>query len=107
MASILTNAIVVNAKTSVSDYVKEAEALYSELANLISQLTSENFMGDAAEGYKEFFNTKATPALVENLTDPSNSVTAGINSMLDSIKEQLLDTVDSQLGEINRDPNAS
>ena len=105
MASILTNAIVVNAKSSVANYVSTTQALYEELAGVISQLTADDFIGDAAEGYKTFFNDKVTPALVTNLTEPSGSITAGINSMLDSIKEQLLDTVDSQLGEINRDPS--
>lgn len=106
MASVLTSAIIVNAKSSVSTYVSEANALYGELQQLITNLTGSNFMGDAAEGFKEFFNTKATPALVANLTEPGSSVTAGLDSMLDSIKEQLLDTVDPQLGDINRDPSA-
>jgi len=106
MASILTSAIVVNAKSSVQTYVTTAQGLYDELSKLIDTLTASNFMGDAAEGYKDFFLSKATPALRENLTEPGSSVTAGINSMLDSIKEQLLDTVDPQLGEINRDPSS-
>ena len=106
MASILTSAIVVNAKSSVSDYVNTAQQLYSDLQQLINTLTADNFTGDASDGYKEFFQSKATPALVENLTEPGNSLTAGIQSMLDSIKEQLLDTVDPQLGQINRDPSS-
>ncbi|MBR6102525.1 MAG: hypothetical protein IKP95_08865 [Ruminococcus sp.] len=104
MASILTSAIIVNAKSSVSTYVTTAQALYDELSSLIGTLTSTNFMGDAATGFKDFFTTKATPVLVDNLTEPGQSITAGLQSMLDSIKEQLLDTVDPSLGDINRDP---
>lgn len=106
MASILTSAIVADAKSSVDAYVATAQALYEELASVINTLTSTNFIGDASEGYKDFFMGRATPALTDNLTDPTASITAGINSMLDSIKQQLLDTVDPQLGEINRDPSA-
>ncbi|SDA23138.1 hypothetical protein SAMN02910447_02290 [Ruminococcus sp. YE71] len=104
MASILTSAIIVNTKSSVSTYVTTAQGLYDELQTLINNLTSSNFMGDASDGFKDFFNSKATPALVANLTEPGSSITAGLQSMLDSIKEQLLDTVDPQLGDINRDP---
>ena len=104
MASILTSAIIVNAKNSVSTYVSTAQGLYDELQALINNLTSSNFMGDASDGFKDFFTSKATPALVANLTEPGTSITAGIDSMLDSIKEQLLDTVDPKLGEINRNP---
>jgi len=104
MASILTSAIIVNAKSSVSTYVTTAQGLFDELSALINTLTASNFMGDSAEGFKEFFNTKAKPVLVDNLTEPGTSITAGISSMLDSIKEQLLDTVDPSLGDLNRDP---
>ena len=104
MASILTSAIIVNAKASVTNYQNTVQGLYDELSSLISQLTAANFMGDASDGFNEFFKTKATPALVDNLIAPEHSLAAGISSMLEGIKAQLLDTVDPQLGDINRDP---
>ncbi|SFC28749.1 hypothetical protein [Ruminococcus albus] len=104
MASVLTAAIVADAKSSVDNYVATANTLYEELSSIITNLTSNSFIGDAADGYKEFFNSKATPALTDNLTDPTASLTAAINSLLDMIKEQMLDTVDPQLGDINRNP---
>lgn len=104
MASILTSAIIVNAKASVTTYQNTVQGLYDELSTLVSQLTASNFMGDAADGFNEFFRTKASPALIDNLIAPEQSLAAGINNMLESIKVQLLDTVDPQLGEINRDP---
>jgi phage-related minor tail protein len=107
MASILTSAIIADAKSSVSTYVSTAQALYDELSSLLANLTGNNFIGDASTGFMDFFRTKATPVLVDNLTEPGSSITAGITAMLDSIKEQLLDTVDPQLGEINRDPTQS
>ncbi|MBR6045156.1 MAG: hypothetical protein IKP47_05930 [Ruminococcus sp.] len=107
MASILTSAIIVNAKASLTTYQTAAQGLYDELNALIGQLTASNFMGDAADGFNEFFRTKATPALVDNLIAPESSLAAGISTMLESIKVNLLDTVDPQLGEINRDPTKS
>ena len=104
MASILTSAIIVNAKSSVSTYVSTTQQLYSELQSLINNLTASGFMGDAADGYKEFFNTKVTPDVVTNLTEPQGSLTSGINGMLDTIKEQLLDSVDPGLGKLNQNP---
>ncbi|MBR1393327.1 MAG: hypothetical protein IJ561_05780 [Ruminococcus sp.] len=107
MASILSSAIIVNAKTSVSTYVTTAQGLFDELSSVINNLTASGFIGDASNGFQEFFTTKVTPVLQANLTEPGTSITAGITSMLDSIKEQLLDIVDPQLGEINKDPTAS
>jgi hypothetical protein len=105
MASILSTAIITEAKNSVSTYITTAQALFDELSSVISSLTGSGFIGDASTGYLDFFNNKAKPVLVDNLTEPGGSITAGINSMLDSIKQQLLDTVDPKLGDINRDPS--
>ena len=104
MASVLTSAIINDAKGSVDTYISTATALYEELSGVINTLTSSNFIGDASDGYKDFFTSKATPALVDNLTDPTASITASVKGLLDMIKEQMLDTVDPQLGDYNRDP---
>ena len=42
MASILTSAIIVNAKSSVSTYVTTAQALYDELSSLIGTLKASS-----------------------------------------------------------------
>lgn len=104
MASILTHAIIENSKGSVSAYVSTAQQLYSELSAVINNLTASGFIGDASDGYKVFFNTKATPALVASLTEPQGSLTAGISGMLDTIQAQLLDSVDPGLGKLNQNP---
>ena len=105
MASILSSAMITNAQGSVNTYINTANQLYSELQSIINNLTADGFQGDAANGYREFFQNKATPALGTNLTDPSGSLTAGINNMLNTIKEQLLDTIDPNLGKLNQDPS--
>ena len=107
MATILTSAINENANSSVDTYISTAQSLYEELSGLINGMIGNDFVGDAADGYKAFFDEKVTPALTENLTDQGTSLTASIKSILTSIKEQLLDSVDPQLGEVNRDPSSA
>lgn len=105
MSTILTSAIIESAKSSVDEYVSSVSALYEELNSVINALTS-NFMGDAADGYKEFYTQKVAPALNENLIAQTGSLTANIKTILDNIQQQLLNTVDPQLGENNRNPGS-
>ncbi|MBE6717552.1 MAG: hypothetical protein E7573_11615 [Ruminococcaceae bacterium] len=106
MASVLTYTIIANATEKVDSYITTANGLYNELEGVLSTLLASNFNGDAADGYNAFFKEKITPALTDNLTTPASSLTAGIRSILESIQTQLLDTVDPQLGEANRNPGA-
>ena len=104
MPTILTKAIITNALQEVDSYIGTANSLYQDLQGVISTLTTANFNGDASDGYKVFFDSKVTPALTENLTAPNSSLTAGIKSILETIQSQLLDTVDPELGNTNREP---
>ncbi|MBQ8298181.1 MAG: hypothetical protein IJX77_10415 [Ruminococcus sp.] len=104
MATILTSAIIENAKGSVDTYVSTVNGLNDELDAIINTLTSANFSGDASNGYKEFYTSKVVPALTENLVDQGSSLTASIKTILENIQTQLLNTVDPQLGENNRNP---
>ena len=106
MASVLTHAIIENAKGTVDSYVVSTNSLFQEIEGIISTLVASNFNGDAADGYKYFYTEKVIPALTQNLTDPNGSLTASIKGMLDSIEQQLLNTVDPQLGDVNRNPGA-
>ena len=107
MATILTHAIISSATEKVDAYVTTANGLYEELSGVIAALTGSNFNGDAAEGYKVFFTEQVIPALTDNLTAPSESLMAGVKSILESIQTQLLDTVDPQLGESNSNPGGA
>ena len=106
MASILTHAIIANATEKVDTYMVSANGLFEELNGVINALTASNFNGDASDGYKVFFTEKVVPALTQNLTDPTSSLMSSIKSMLESIQTQLLDTIDPQLGDNNRNPGA-
>ena len=106
MASILTPAIISSATEKVDTYVTSVNGIYDELNGIISTLTASNFNGDASDGYKVFYTQKVVPALTENLTAPQNSLMASLKDMLTGIEMQLLDTVDPQLGENNKNPGA-
>ena len=106
MASILTHTIITSATEKVDEYLNEVNSLYEELSGIISMLTTSNFNGDASDGYKVFYTSKVVPAITDNLTDPTSSLTASIKSILDSIQTQLLDTIDPELGENNKNPGS-
>lgn len=106
MASILTHVIISSATEKVDTYVTNVNGIYDELNGIISTLTASNFNGDASDGYKVFYTQKVVPALTENLTAPQNSLMASLKDMLTGIETQLLDTVDPQLGENNKNPGA-
>ena len=107
MATILTSADINNAISAVDTYVTKATGIYNNLESTLNSLTGSNFIGDASNGYDDFFTSKVKPVLTENLTDPGTSLTSSIKEMLQSIKEQLLDTVDPQLGDGNRNPGGA
>lgn len=104
MSTILTSAIVDSAKGSVDTYIATIGGLNGQLEGIINTLTGSNFNGDASLGYKDFYTNSVLPAITENLTEQSGSLTASIKSMLDNIQQQLLNTVDPQLGDNNRNP---
>jgi len=107
MSTILTSAIIQNATNSVNTYINSVTGLNDQLQDVINTLTSANFTGDASNGYKEFYTNKVVPAITENLTQQGTSLTASIISMLESIQQQLLNTVDPQLGDNNRNPGGA
>lgn len=102
MSTILTHAIVENAKGAVDSYNTTIRGLNDELGSIMSTLTGNDFSGDAATGFNEYYTTKVLPAVTESLTDEGTSITSSIKTLLDNIQQQLLDTMDPQLGENNR-----
>ena len=104
MSTILSSAIIENAKGTVDAYITTANQCQSDLESAIQTLTGADFVGDASNGYNAFFKAKVIPAITDNLTASSGSLTASIKEILDSIKTQLLDTIDPQLGSNNENP---
>lgn len=97
MATILTNAIIDQAVQAVDAYSSAAKALFEQVQSEVNSISSD-FMGDAADGYREFFLNKVQPALDDNLVQLMNS----IKQILENIRTQLMATVDPQLGTSNR-----
>lgn len=107
MATILTKAIITNAKGAVDTYTTTVNKLNTDLDSIITQLIGANFSGAAANGYQTFYKNQVEPALTTNLTGEQNSLMASIKDILDSIESQLLNTVDRKLGENNQNPGAA
>lgn len=104
MATVLTHATIAQAIEKVDEYIASTQGIYSQLDSIINSLIPANFSGDAADGYKYFYTERVVPAVTENLNDPNRSLMASIRKILESIQTQLLDTIDPQLGENNRNP---
>ena len=100
--TVLTKEIITNAKQKVDRYSTDAQQLFTQLQTTINNLTANNFIGSSSDGFNTFFTTKVTPALTTNLYGETGSLMEGIKSLLDSIEEQLIDTVDDQLGQHNQ-----
>lgn len=101
MSTILSNQMIADARGAVDGYVSKVQNYNQDLQTIINTLTGDNFIGDAADGYKEFFNSKILPAVDENLIGGS-SLTSNIKAILDAIEQQLISTVDPALGNNNR-----
>lgn len=101
MDTVLTAQIIESAMQDVDKYKATVDGLYEELRGVLTGLTPQDFEGDAATGYMAFFDTKVTPALTENLT----ALTDGLKTLLENIREQLLNKVDPELGQFNQNPS--
>jgi len=101
MSTILSNQMIADARGAVDGYVSKVQNYNQDLQSIINTLTGDNFIGDAADGYREFFNSKILPAVDENLIGGS-SLTSNIKAILDAIEQQLISTVDPALGNNNR-----
>ena len=88
-------------KNAVNTYIQTCSGIFGNMQNTISTLRGADFVGDASNGYEEFF-TQITPALTTNLYASEESLMVGINNMMNSIKETLLDTVDPDLEAANK-----
>lgn len=101
MSTKLTTQIIDDATAVVNTYVNTVTELFEKLKNQITDLTKDDFKGEAAIGFMEFFNNTITPMLTENLTGET-SVTTSLKKLLADINETLIKNVDPQLGNANK-----
>lgn len=90
-----------DAKTAISIYRTNCEAIFQAMKSDIETLCSANFIGDASSGYLQFFNEKITPALTTQLTGTDTSVTAMLETLLAAV-QQMLNPVDPDLSNANK-----
>ena len=88
-------------KNAVNTYIQRCSDIFGNMQNTIATLRGKDFVGDASNGYEEFF-TQITPALTTNLYLGDESLMIGIKNMMESIKKNLLDTADPDLGIANK-----
>jgi uncharacterized protein YukE len=100
MASILTHANIADATSAIETYVSTADGIYQSLQGTLNSLTASNWNGDGAVGCKEFFNGTVTPALTDGVT----SIGKALKDILANIQDTLLDQLDPQLGDGNKNP---
>ena len=101
MSTVLTKQSIQAAKTAVETYVSTARALYEELSNVITPLTTNDFIGDASSGWMTFYNTRVVPNLTANLTEDNTSIMFGIRQKLLEL-EELINVLDPNMGEENK-----
>lgn len=102
MATQLSTDVISQAIQSVTTLESNLQELFKSLESTINDLTSTDFIGDAAEGYKEFFASKVQPALRDNLYEGDSSLTGAMKKILQNIQKQLIESVDPALGQNNR-----
>lgn len=91
---------VLNAKNAVAVYKNTCEDIFKNLNNDITNLIASGFLGNASDGYKEFYDQIA-PAISTNITGDTDSVIYLLNTILDLV-QQMLNPVDTKMEETNR-----
>ena len=99
--TILDQSDIQKAKAAVDTYRDTCRTLHTTLTNTINGLCDTYFVGDANNGFKEFY-AQMEPALSSNLYGEQASVTAMLDQLLDAVSKALLGTVDPDLGNANR-----
>ena len=110
MSTILSTQIITSLKGDADAYIKAADAEFTALQNLLGTLLTEEggFFGEAAEGYRTFFNGKITTALTTNLTAAgTTSLMGALKKMLDDIENQFLVQIDPALGKANQNAGST
>lgn len=102
----ITKAMMDAAAKAVEDYRTTISSLNTRLQTEIDGLIPSSFSGDAAEGFKAFYDTNIVPNSGENL----NKMLDSLKGICDSVKAQIPGDeqgVDTQLGQGNKNPGGA
>lgn len=102
MSTVLSQQIITNSTAEVDSYITKANGYFSELQSAIDTLIASGFIGEGADGYKIFFDTKIVPTLTTNLTEGDSSLMGALKKMMEEIGTQFLDVIDHALGDANQ-----
>ena len=86
----------------VKNYQNAVDGLNKKVEGMLTSLAADSYIGDASDGYMEFYRNKVVPVVKDNLYG-DESLTKGIINTLDNIKKVLLDETDPAMGKANRE----
>jgi uncharacterized protein YukE len=90
-----------NALNVISGYRETTKGLYEQLNETVTALIPGNFSGNAADGFKIFYEKKIEPAVGEGLTKLLDSLQKMCEGILQAIPQESVG-LDDQLAEENK-----
>ncbi len=100
MATKLATQNISDAKAAIAAYKSSCDAAFKSLDGAITGIMGEQFLGEAASGYEQFYS-QIKPAVSTKLYGDSESITSMLDSIITAV-EQMLNPVDPQLGTANQ-----
>ncbi|MBS5935272.1 Proteins of 100 residues with WXG [Anaerosporobacter mobilis DSM 15930] len=97
----ITPEMMNNALNVISDYRKKTVDLHTQLSDTVATLIPSNFSGNAADGFKIFYENKIEPAVGEGLTNLLDSLQKMCEGILQAIPQDSVG-LDDQLAEENK-----
>lgn len=96
----ITPEMLRNALNVISEYRTNTNNLHTQLGEAVNSLIPSNFSGNAAEGFKYFYENSIDPAVGEGLTQLLDAVQQIIEETLKAIPDT--DGLDDQLADGNK-----
>lgn len=96
----ITPEMMTNALSVIEDYRTLTGNLHTQLSDEVSNLIPGSFSGNAADGFKFFYDDKIEPAVGEGLTKLLDALRDICQGTLDAIPQ--VDGLDDQLASENK-----
>lgn len=96
----ITPEMMKNALKVIEDYRKDTGNLHTQLGDTVTTLLSSSFSGNAADGFKTFYDKNIEPAVGEGLTKLLDALQQIVEETLKAIPD--IDGLDDQLAEGNK-----
>ncbi|HHX57495.1 MAG TPA: WXG100 family type VII secretion target [Clostridiales bacterium] len=96
----ITPEMMRNALTVIEEYQTKTNNLHTQLTETVDTLVSTNFSGNAADGFKFFYDDKIVPAVGEGLTKLITALHDIVQGTLEAIPDS--EGLDDQLADGNR-----